>query len=93
MEKKISATEAVRKFSEILSLIKYKQHRFKIVRGGKPVAFLLPVIEEAPEKTLGQLAAIWKKIPRLGDEAQDFAEDLKAAQESQPRLPEMPPWD
>jgi antitoxin (DNA-binding transcriptional repressor) of toxin-antitoxin stability system len=36
--KTITATEAVRKFSEILNSIKYAGADYTIMRGGKPVA-------------------------------------------------------
>ncbi|MBM4277447.1 MAG: type II toxin-antitoxin system Phd/YefM family antitoxin [Deltaproteobacteria bacterium] len=43
MEKIISATEAIRRFSEILNDIKYRGESYTIVRRGKKVAFICPV--------------------------------------------------
>jgi len=56
-EKIISATEAVRKFSELLNFVRYKGENYQIIRGGKPVASLRPAgaapaspsIEKRPE--------------------------------------------
>jgi antitoxin (DNA-binding transcriptional repressor) of toxin-antitoxin stability system len=47
-EKIVSATEAVRKFSELLNFVRYKGENYQIIRGGKPVASLRPV-GTAPE--------------------------------------------
>ncbi len=38
MEKRISATRAVRDFSEVLNTIKFKGVHYIIERGGKPIA-------------------------------------------------------
>ena len=43
MEKTVSATEAVRKFSELLNSIKYRGDRYTILKGGEPVAFIGPL--------------------------------------------------
>ncbi len=63
MEKRISATEAIRKFSEILNSIKYKGESYKIIRGGKPVASLRPVEAPIKERHLGELKEIVKNLP------------------------------
>jgi len=49
-EKNISATDAVRKFSELLNFVKYNGENYQIFRGGKPVASLRPIgtTPEAP---------------------------------------------
>ena len=46
MEKRISATQAVRDFSEVLNTIKFKGLHYIIERGGKPVASMRPIGEE-----------------------------------------------
>ena len=43
MEKRISATRAVRDFSEVLNTIKFKGVQYIIERGGKPVASIMAV--------------------------------------------------
>ena len=93
MEKNISATEAVRKFSEILNSIKYRGEHYVIVRGGKPVASLLPVETVPKEKTLGELRELLKKIPVLGDEAERFNKDIEEIIRSQPSMPEKSKWE
>lgn len=88
MEKTVSATEAVRKFSEILNSIKYKGNHYIILRGGKPVASISPVETPVKEGTLGELKELIRKLPRLGDEAERFEEDLKEIIKHQPSIPE-----
>ncbi len=87
MDKRISATEAVRKFSEILNSIKYKGECYTIVRGGKKVASICPVETSLKERSLGELKTLLKDIPRLGDEIESFERDLKEILEYQPGMP------
>lgn len=88
MEKTVSATEAVRKFSEILNSIKYRGDHYIIVRGGKPVASISPVETPVKQGTLGELKELIRKLPRLGDEAERFEENLKEIIKHQPSIPE-----
>lgn len=92
MEKTVSATEVVRKFSEILNSIKYRGNHYTIMRGGKPVASICPVESSAKGKTLGELKELLKKLPRLGDEAERFEADLKEIIKHQPLMPEKSKW-
>jgi antitoxin (DNA-binding transcriptional repressor) of toxin-antitoxin stability system len=92
MEKTVSATEAVRKFSEILNSIKYRGNHYTILRGGKPIASICPVEMPLKERTLGDLKELIKKLPNLGDEAKRFEKDLKEIIEHQPSLPEKNQW-
>ena len=87
MEKTISTTEAVRKFSEILNSIKYKGKSCSIVRGGKKVASISPVEVPLKERSLGELKTLLKNIPRLGDEIESFQRDLKEILKLQPMMP------
>ena len=88
MTKTITATEAVRKFSEILNSIKYTGNDYTIVRGGKPVASIRPAETHARQLTLGDLVGLVKTLPSLGDEADRFRKDIKDARKHQPRMPE-----
>ena len=92
MAKAITATDAVRNFSDLLNTIRFKGARYTILRGGKPVATLGPATSSGHEKTLGELAQILKKLPRLGDEAAVFCEDLQTIAKTQPTLPKGRPW-
>ena len=90
--KTITATEAVRKFSEILNSIKYAGADYTIVRGGKPVATIRPAEGRAKELTLGDLAGLVKSLPALGDEAERFKKDIRETHKRQPHMPEKDKW-
>ena len=92
MTKTITATEAVRRFSEILNSIKYTGNDFTIIRGGKPVATIRPAETHGKTMTLGDLAGLVKSLPALGDEAERFRKDLREARKHQPHIPEKDKW-
>jgi antitoxin (DNA-binding transcriptional repressor) of toxin-antitoxin stability system len=87
MRKKVSATEAVRTFSEILSHVHYRGDYYTVVRGGKPVASISPVTQPLRAKNLGELKSLMAAIPKLGAEADALESDIRAARERQPALP------
>lgn len=93
MEKSIRATEAVRRFSEILNTIKFRGEHYIIQRGGMPVAFMGPVEEARKERSLGELKRLLEQLPRLGKEAKAFEEDIEEARAHQPSLPAGEPWE
>ncbi len=92
MTKTITATEAVRNFSEILNSIKYAGNEYTIVRGGKPIASIRPAETHAKALTLGDLAALVKTLPSLGEEAERFSRDIREARKHQPPVPEKSKW-
>ena len=85
--KKVSATEAVRKFSEILSHVYYKGDSYNVVRGGKTVASISPVAQPLEAKTLGELKSLLAAVPKLGAESEAFESDIRGARKNQPVLP------
>jgi len=92
MEKTISATEAVRRFSEILNSIKYRGDSYTIVRNGKPVASICPVKDVRKERALSELRNLIKKLPPLGDEIERFEVDLRGIIKHQPPMPKERQW-
>ena len=86
MEKRISATQAVRDFSEVLNTIKFKGVHYIIERGGKPIASMKSIDEKTDPMTLGQLKALLKKLPRLEEELDAFASDLEEISRNQPLM-------
>jgi prevent-host-death family protein len=92
MEKIISATEAVRKFSDILNSVRYRGESFTIVRGGKPIAALTPLEEPRKNKSLRELKGLISVLPDLGPEADRFRNDLKEIRKYQPSLPKEGKW-
>jgi len=91
MIKTISATEAVRTFSELLNTIKYKGEFYTILRGGKPAATIGPAEKSTGERTLRELSLVLKTMPKLEDDDK-FAADIDAIIGNQPVAPEKSSW-
>ena len=91
MEKHITATEAVRRFSEILNSVNYRGERYVVMRGKKAVADIAPHAEGAGQKTLGELKALVERLPRLRDKK--FARDVARVVEKQPLPPPGDVWE
>ncbi|MEE8429749.1 MAG: type II toxin-antitoxin system Phd/YefM family antitoxin [Candidatus Desulfatibia sp.] len=93
MEKYITATQAVRDFSELLNTIKFKGDHYIIQRNGKPIASMQPIKSAKNLKTLEELKLLIKQLPRLDDELEVFAADIKEIWKNQPPLPEDSAWE
>jgi antitoxin (DNA-binding transcriptional repressor) of toxin-antitoxin stability system len=92
MRRKLTVTEAVRNFSDVLGRVRFKGERCILLKGGKPMAELVPT-KAASEVRLGDLPAILEPLPHLDPEdAHRFAEDLKAARAAVGRALTAP-WD
>jgi prevent-host-death family protein len=92
MDTKISATEAVRRFSDILNAVRYRHDSFTILRGGKPVAEIVPSESHVTGKPLRELSEIFKKLPGLNGDNEAFAHDIMEIVRTQPGVPEKSPW-
>jgi hypothetical protein len=92
MEKRISATRAVRDFSEVLNTIKFKGVHYIIERGGKPIASMKSFDEKIDSLTLGELKTLLKKLPRLEEELDAFATDLEEISRNQPLMSREDLW-
>ena len=93
MEKHITATQAVREFSELLNKIKFKGDRYIIERSGKPVAQMEPVKEVKKAITLKELKSLLKELPKLDEELDAFAADLEGIRKDQPPVQEESTWE
>ena len=93
MEKRISATRAVRDFSEVLNTIKFQGVNYIIERGGKPVASMKSVDEKIDSLTLGDLQSLLKKLPKLEDELDAFASDLEEISRNPPLMSTGDLWE
>ena len=87
--------------------VQLSDHVFEAIRADASASGVTPaeVVASALEKqysngrhgalpkslTVGELAAFWKTLPKLGDDADDFARDVEAIRKSFP--PEKNPWD
>jgi len=92
MTKTISATDAVRTFSELLNAIKYKGELYTIMRAGKPAATIGPAEKATTARTLKELSTIWKTLPAF-DTDDKFANDIEAIISNQPVMPEKHSWE
>lgn len=93
MRTDISATEAVRHFSELLNNIKYRGDHYTVIRGGKPAAAIVPAGEGTPERPLGELVGIFKVLPSLDPDDSSFMRDVLGGVNTQPPLPEETVWE
>ena len=93
MEKRISATRAVRDFSEVLNTIKFKGVHYIIERGGKPIASMKSVDEKIEFMTLSELQTLLKKLPKLEEELDDFASDIEDISRNQPLMSTGVLWE
>ncbi len=74
--KMITATDAARRFSDVLNQVRYQGARFDIVRGKEVVARLVPAAPPVGVD-LDRLDELVRSLPRLGPrEAESFARDI-----------------
>src|SRR3989442_8305863 len=87
MAKRISATEASRKFADMLDAVEHRNEEFVVERRGRAIADLTPARAAAARGTT------WGDVLRLFDEGlrpdPDFARDMAGV----PRAPPPPPKD
>ena len=78
MKSRISATDAVRGFSELLNRVRYRGESFIVERGGKAICEILPA---CPPKFSGaELASLLRSLPKPDEEYLALVEDLIARQ-------------
>jgi len=87
MERRITATQAVRSFSELLNRVKYRGEEFIVERGGEAICRISPITSSGT--TLADLAGLLKSLPRMDEEY------LKAVEEAARQKREVPesPWE
>jgi antitoxin (DNA-binding transcriptional repressor) of toxin-antitoxin stability system len=90
VRRRLTVTEAVRNFSELIGRVRFKGERFILVKGGKPVAELGPTDAAVPTR-LGELAEILESLPHVEPEdTERFAIDLEASRSAVGRVPAVP---
>jgi prevent-host-death family protein len=92
MAERITATRAVREFSELLNEIRYRSQSYIVERNGKPIARLVPASDLEEGSKLKDLKRILSSLPSCGDDLEAFAADLERIAESQPSLPAGDSW-
>ncbi len=92
MTQTITATDAVRNFSELLNNIRYRGEQYTILKGGKPAATIGPAAGSVKERKLSDLKGIMRNLPRLEDDGEAFARDVAQAIMMQPPVGGGNPW-
>lgn len=87
---RISVTEAVRKFSDLLNRVFYQGMTVELERGNKVIARITPVSPESPLQ-VKDLNKFFSKLPPLGEDAEAFSKDLTSIREQIPL--EQNQWD
>jgi antitoxin (DNA-binding transcriptional repressor) of toxin-antitoxin stability system len=78
MKVRISATEAARRFSEMMNRVRYRDESFVVEGGGKPVCEILPA---RPVRFSGRdLPDLLRSLPKPDEEYLDLVERLSATQ-------------
>jgi prevent-host-death family protein len=82
-ERRISATEAARNFSDLLNRVFYRGESAVLIRNGVPVARLVP--PEPATAPAEELARRWETLPHLTPaEADRLADELGEARRALP---------
>jgi antitoxin (DNA-binding transcriptional repressor) of toxin-antitoxin stability system len=74
MKSRISATDAVRSFSELMNRVRYRGESFIVERGGKPICEILPA--RPPNFSGAELAKLLRSLPKPDAEYLAILEDL-----------------
>ena len=86
MTREISATEAARTFSSLLSRVRYGGESFVVVRNGEVMCRIEPA-GPASRVTVNDLLAFLERAPARDEQ---FSNDLESAQRRQPKMPRSP---
>jgi antitoxin (DNA-binding transcriptional repressor) of toxin-antitoxin stability system len=86
----VNVMQAARRLSDLLNRVAYQGASFELIRGGRPIARLVPA---RPAKTVkvSELNDIFARIPKLGDDADAFDRDIADAPSA--LLPDRDPWE
>ena len=72
MKSEISATDAARRFSEILNRVRYRNETFVVTRRGEPICEIVPV--HAAPFTGRDLVELLRSLPHPGKDYLDAVE-------------------
>jgi len=87
---RVSVTQAVRKFSDLLNRVFYQGVSVELERGNKVIARISPVSSESPLK-VKDLNRLFSNLPSLGEDLEFFAKDLESIRKTIPL--EKSQWD
>jgi antitoxin (DNA-binding transcriptional repressor) of toxin-antitoxin stability system len=86
----MNVTEAEKNFGELVNKVYAEGISVDLERDDKVIARLTPVEPGSP-LTVGELNAFLRGLPSLGEDADDFSQDLRAIRAEFPA--EGNPWD
>ncbi len=87
---RISVTQAVRQFSDLMNRVFYQGAVVELERGNRVIARIFPVSPESPIK-VKHLNKFFHELPSLGEDSKAFAEDLANIRKQIPM--ERNQWD
>lgn len=87
---RISVTQAVRQFSDLLNRVFYQGVSVELLRGNKVIARISPVSAGSPLK-VKDLNKLFSELPPLKEDAESFAKDLENIRKKIPL--EQSQWD
>ncbi len=87
---RINVTKAVRNFSDLLNRVYYHGISVELERGNRVIARIVPV-KPAATLRVEDLNEFLASLPRLGEDAEAFAEDVMSVRRDLP--PERSPWE
>lgn len=83
MSKTLTVTEASRAFSDLINRVRYQGESAVLIKGGKPVAKIIPISENLNGKGL---AEAWATLPHLSpEEAASFESEVANAKKALPK--------
>lgn len=86
MSRRVTATDAARRFSDLLNRVRYAGESFVIIQGGEEIGLLVPAQPARPVTLRGLLDILASE----GAPVPELADDLEAIQKEQPALDEAP---
>jgi antitoxin (DNA-binding transcriptional repressor) of toxin-antitoxin stability system len=86
----VNVTEAEKNFAKLVNKVYVEGISVDLERDNKVIARLTPADAPSP-LTVGELKAFLRNLPSLGDDADDFAQDVRAIRAEFPAKPN--PWD
>lgn len=87
---RISVTQAVRQFSDLMNRVFYQGAIVELERGNKVIARISPVSPESPLK-VKHLNSFFHELPSLGEDSEAFIKDLADIRKHIPM--EQNQWD
>ncbi len=84
---RISATEAARSFSDVVSRVRYRNEEFVVEKGGEAMCRITAVGRRSSRSTIGDLLKLFEELPPFDQEYRKTVSALANHQEKLPRSP------